>query len=77
LRAGEIDEAVAVIDLNVEQNQHAKTECAGNFRTETIADVVHVESNEILAVVLEMSKLPRLARAWKSWLRSTPAPGAN
>src|ERR1700683_2102636 len=57
LRAGEIDETVAVIDLNVQQNQHAKTERAGNLRTETIADVVHVESNEILAVILEMSKL--------------------
>ncbi len=32
LRAGEIDEAVAVIDLDVQQNQHAKTECAGTTR---------------------------------------------
>jgi hypothetical protein len=34
LRAGEIDEAVAVIDLNVQQNQHAKSECAGTTRGE-------------------------------------------
>jgi hypothetical protein len=47
----EIYQAVAVVNLNVQQSQHRKTENAGSFRAKSVADMAKIEGDQILILL--------------------------
>ena len=63
-----VDEAVAVIDADIQQVERADALNAGDFRAHLITEVRKVESRDILILLPQITKLKGIA----PWINHLP-----
>jgi hypothetical protein len=53
---GEVDESIAIVDLDIKQTQHCEPKQAGDFGTDPVAGVSQVERDQILIFLLQAAE---------------------